>query len=270
MPSKSKKKTKKFKHTGKARHAELTAEQRAARRKRKLNKRRKEEIAKLLRKKSRQRGPNPYSAVRFHQGYVFDPVRYTVLTASQMSSEREEMVTSTLKTVTSGPEAMTLPEKPGWATHGIGFDGRVYIVSYLGTEVALFFKRQLTEVVPEPGEKVPEGVLQDPKEAWMRLDLLGRSAEKSHFVLTQQHRRLEEANRLLTSRVQTLDDLNDSLTYKLEDKESQITHLEDTKNALKRELAIARSKPRSKSKRASGTNVAAGKHTQHRVSKRDK
>ncbi len=220
-----------------------TPEQKAARRKRKLNKKRKQELAKLLRKKSRQRGPNPYSAVRFHQGYVFDPVRYTVLTASLMAPERVEMVTSKLKTVVSGPEAMTLPEIPGWSCEKLDHFGRVCLVSYCGTEVALFFKRQLHEIVPEPGEKVPEGVLQDPIEAWQRLDLLGRSAEKANYVLTQTHRRLEEANQLLTARVQTLDDLNDAATRRIEGLLLAAKVLESEKQALQRELKLATSKP---------------------------
>jgi hypothetical protein len=170
---------------------------------------------------------------------VYDKIRYTVLTASQMPSEREEMVSSTMKTVTSGPEAMTLPENPGWATTQVGHDGRVYIISYLGTEVALFFKRQLTEIIPEPGEKVPEGVLQDPKEAWQRLDLLGRSAEKSHFVLTQQHRRIEEANKLLTSRASGLDDLNDSLKRSHYDLTRVVARLQGEKQELEKKLRAA-------------------------------
>ena len=193
----------------------LTPEQRERRRKRKASAARKKQIEKLLRRKSKQHGPNPYSAVRFHDGYVYEPIRYTVLTASQMTSERVEMATSALKTVTTGPQAMTLPEKPGWACTQVGHGGRIYIVAYLGIEVCVFFKRQLTEIIPEPGEKVPEGVLQDPKEAWQRLDLLGRSAEKSNFVLTQTMRRLEETNRLLASSAKDVDDLNDALQHKI-------------------------------------------------------
>jgi hypothetical protein len=173
---------------------------------------------------------------------VFDPTRYTVLTASQMTKERYELVTSVLKTVTTGPEAMTLPERPGWscivADRNAG-NGRVLIVSYLGTEVALFFKRQLTEIIPESGEKMPEGVLQDPKEAWQRLDLLGRSADQSNFVITQQHRRLEESNRLHSSRASDLDDLNDDLTSRLAVSIQQNRKLMTQKADLEKQLRLA-------------------------------
>ena len=206
----------------------------------------------MLRKKSRERGPNPHSAVRYHKTYAYDKIRFTVLTASQMTKERQEMVAATLKTVTTGPEAMTLPETPGWSCTQIDKNsyGRAYVVAYLGIEVALFFKRQLTEIIPEPGEKVPEGVLQDPKEAWQRLDLLVRSAEKSNFVLTQTQHRLEESNWLLQSRVKDLDDLNDDLTKKLEVVGISIIGLTNKNANLERQLraALRASKPASRLK----------------------
>ena len=235
MPSKLKKQKKSSKHTKKS--SKPTPEQRERRRRLKASRARRKELAKLLRKKSRQHGPNPYSAARFHKGYVYDPIRYTVLTASQMPRDKIEMVTSRLKTVTTGTEAMTLPDgHSGWRTIEIGTLGRCYLVDYCGIEVALFFKRQLTEIVPEPGEKAPECVLQDPKEAWQRLDLLGRSAEKSNFVLTQAQRRLEEVNKLLTERITGLDDLNDQLKVKLVDKDQQIHNLEIQKAAFEKQL----------------------------------
>lgn len=224
----------------------------------------------MLRSQARKRGPNPYSAVAYHQGYVYDKIRYTVLTASQMSTERAEMVTSTLKTITTGPQAMTLPEIPGWACTAVGMGSKVFIVSYLGIEVALFFKRQLTEIIPEPGEKIPEGVLQDPKEAWQRLDLLGRSAEKSNFVLTQTQRRLEESNKLLESRVKDLDDLNDALMKhqaffgELKDVNEKNEELEkqiERANNRQASLAASKLKSRGKSKGLRGKAVLVdGKH----------
>jgi hypothetical protein len=263
MPSKKLKPKKKSKPTKKP--VKRTPEQRERRRKRKLSAARRKELAKLLKKKSRERGPNPYSAVRYSGGYVRDPTRFTVLTASQMTKERLEMVTSALKTVTTGPEAMSLPEIPGWACTQLDREslGRVYVVAYLGIEVALFFKRQLTEIIPEPGEKVPEGVLQDPKEAWQRLDLLGRSAEKSNFVLTQTQRRLEESNRLLASRAESLDDLNDDLQHKIGHLTADVRHLQANNFELEKLLRIAKrsqSTPKSKSSR-----LIAGKHSSVRT-----
>src|SRR5580658_5794928 len=215
MPNKKSLKKKNTKPSKKL--VKRTPEQRERRRKLRASRARKKELAKLLRRKSKEHGAQPYSKVIYHENYVYEPIRFTVLTSSQMTKDRLEMVTSALKTITSGSEAMTLPMKSGWSCTQLDREslGRCYVVAYLGIEVALFFKRQLTEIIPEPGEKTPEGVLQDPKEAWQRLDLLGRSAEKSHFVLTQTQRRLEETNRLLASRAQSLDDLNDDLQKRI-------------------------------------------------------
>jgi len=265
---KESKKRKKLKPSKKL--VKLTPEQKDLKRRRKVSAARKKELAKLLHKKSRQHGPNPYSAVRFHKEYVFDPIRYTVLTASQMTSERQEMVASAMKTIVSGPEAMTLPERPGWAATMVGHDARVIIVSYLGIEVALFFKRQLTEIIPEPGEKTPEGVMQDPKEAWQRLDLLGRSAEKSHFVLTQSQRRLEEVNKLLASRAKDVDDLNDSLMKKVETLSKDMKEMDEKNTRLEKELRLAKYAPKpkssgkSKGKRSSVRVVVVKQRSKHK------
>src|SRR5271154_3995412 len=50
------------------------------------------------------------SGVRYHEQYVYDKLRYTVLTYLQMSSVDKALVDARLKTITSGPEAMTLPQ----------------------------------------------------------------------------------------------------------------------------------------------------------------
>src|SRR5208282_3406317 len=105
------KKKKLVKHTGKARHAPRPRLTKKVR----LERERKKELAKLL----RNRGPNPYTAVRYHKDFVRDQIRYTVLTGSLLSKERSEMIASTLKTIVSGSEASTLPEIPGWAVEEI-------------------------------------------------------------------------------------------------------------------------------------------------------
>lgn len=223
----------------------------------------------MLRRKARQRGPNPYSAIRFHQGYVYEPVRHTVLTASQLPPDKVEMIAAVLKTVTNGPQALTLPDgHSGWSTTEIGHLGKIYLVAYCGIEVALFFKRQLTEIIPEPGEKIPEGVLQDPLEAWQRLDLMGRSAEKSNYVLTSSQRRLEEMNKLLTENNKELEELNDQLEERLSKEAREVARLLDERGALEKKLKLLKkpmgqwykSKPTSKQKTSLKTKGKRGKH----------
>jgi hypothetical protein len=144
-----------------------------------------------------------------------------------MPIEYRDLILATMKTITTGPQAMTLPDGVnGWAYKVFKESSdRNGVLLYKGFEVAVFYKRQLTEVKLEPGDRYPEGVLQDPEDAWQRLDLLGSSAKKANVVLTNYHRRLEEENKLLTGRVKTLDDLNDNL-------EKEIKHLKEKQQRI--------------------------------------
>lgn len=246
----------------------LTPEQKDRRRKLKASRARKKELAKLLRKKSRQHGPNPYSAIVYHKGYVYEPIRNTYLTASLLSKDKAAMIAARLKTVTTGPEAMTLPDEPGWRTTEIGHNGRLYLVDHCGTEVALFFKRQLTEVMPEPGQKAPEGVLQDPKEAWQRLDLMGRSAEQSNFVLTTAHRRLMEENKLLLERTQDVDDINDQIEKQNVKLHDQVLNLTIQKEAFEKQIRQLKRKPTPPIKKPGKSSGGHGKP--HRIARTGK
>jgi len=164
-------------------------------------------------------GKMGFSGVRYHKGYVYDKLRHTVLTINQMSEADKRFVQATLKTIVTGPDAFVLPDGTnGWACSKLDLQGKSYVLSYRGIEVALFYKRQLHEIALQPGDRYPEGVCQDPKEAWMRLDFLGLSAEKANFVLGTEHKRLNEENKILKDRLQTLDDLN----YQLEKENTQL------------------------------------------------
>src|SRR6266704_3682485 len=81
-------------------------------------------------------GQVSYTGVRVTKGFVYEKLRYTVLTISQMSRNDRELVQATLKTLTTGPEAMTLPDgKNGWACMELDQRGRAYLLSYRGMEV---------------------------------------------------------------------------------------------------------------------------------------
>lgn len=159
------------------------------------------------------------AGIRYHEGFVWDKLRYTVLTHTQMSKADKALVESTIKTITTGSQAMTLPNTPGWACRRLDMHGRVYVVDYHGMEVCLFFKRQLTEIKLEPGDRFPEGVLQEPEDAWQRLDLLGQSAKKSNLVSITSLRQLEDENSHLKKRIETLEDLSYKLEKTVESKE---------------------------------------------------
>lgn len=165
--------------------------------------------------RTRGKGKNPHSAVFFHKDFVHDKLRHTVLTVSQMAETTKRKVQSILKPITTGTLVKNIPDGlNGWSVTVLDMFGRVLLVAFNGIEVCVFFKRQLTEVVLQPGDHVPEGVCQDPEEAWQRLDLIGLSAKKANLVIASQHDRLETENEFLKGRVQTLETLNDELESK--------------------------------------------------------
>lgn len=170
--------------------------------------------------------------VRYHQGYVYDVLRYTTLLLDQMSKKDKTFVEGTLKTITTAPQAMTLPQiqhkdgnihnnkaenlmMNGWACTCIDQLGKCYVISYHGFEVCVFYKRQLHVIKLQPGDKHPEGTLQDPEEAWMRLDLFGQSAKRANFVLSSRMDQLMDENTLLVKRNSTLQELNDRFEKEL-------------------------------------------------------
>lgn len=155
---------------------------------------------------------SPYGSPVYHKGVIYDRLRHTVLTVDQMAEADKRFVQATLKTITNGSQAKTLPDgKNGWACLALDSRARAYVLSFRGIEVALFYQRQLTEVQLQPGDRFPEGVVQDPQEAWMRLDLIGLSAKKANLVLTTQHNRLDQELNLSIQRAATLQELNDML-----------------------------------------------------------
>lgn len=192
---------------------------------------------------SRGQGKNPESFVRYHEGYVYDKIRYTVLTASQVSEADVRKIQAATKTVISGVEASTMPKTPGWSCQVLDQRGRVLLLSYKGIEVGLFYQRQLSEVKLQAGDKFPEGVCQDPRDAWQRLDLLGRSARQSNIILTNVHSRLEEENQLLKQRIQTLETLNDKYESELKDATQSLNRL---RNKMKAKVIPITTKKRKK------------------------
>jgi hypothetical protein len=184
--------------------------------------------------------------VRYHKGFVYDQLRYSVLTLTQLSEVDKSLVLSTLKTITTAAQAMTLPailhkdgnpknnkrenlDLNGWACTCIDQLGKCYVLSFHGIEVALFYKRQLTTIKLNPGDHHPEGCVQDPEDAWMRLDLLGQSAKRSNLVTITTMNQLKDENKLLTTRIKTLEELNDTLEKAESLRQEKIQRLEEAK-----------------------------------------
>jgi len=152
-----------------------------------------------------------HAGIRFHQGFVRDRLRHTVLTCKQISKVDLDMIAATLKVINTGPDAQTLPDGINRWECVVSHDKRSLTLKYKGFEVALFYHRQLTEIHLQPGDRFPEGTMQDPTEAWVKFDLIGRSAKQKNIVLVNVHQRLEEENKVLTWRVDNLRESRDKL-----------------------------------------------------------
>lgn len=150
--------------------------------------------------------------VGYHKNFVFDKLQYTVLTIAHMSQIVKDTVHATLKTIVTADQAFRLPNGVnGWACEKLDLRGRVLVLSYKGVEVALFFKRQTTELRLIPGDRYPEGVMKESSETWQRLDIAGLSAKKANFVTVKMQERIEGDNEILQKQIQALQAMNDEL-----------------------------------------------------------
>src|SRR6266700_1002799 len=104
---------------------------------------------------------------------VGDKPTYKVLQADMISGAEKERVASIASYVRTGDEAHKLAGHDGFAYRGLDIRGRCGVVTYRGKEVALLFKREITEIEPGPSDPVPERTLNEPAEAWIQINLLG-------------------------------------------------------------------------------------------------
>jgi len=133
------------------------------------------------------------------------PIRYRVLLAEQLSAADKLTVAAKVSTMYSGPEAKSnsyqkAPDhslvNDNWQFEVLDRLGRVVTIKYRGAEVATFIKRQVTEVELLPGDPIPEGVIKDPLDVWVRVDLLGVSARQIGSRVGKQKKSIEEELRL--------------------------------------------------------------------------
>jgi hypothetical protein len=129
------------------------------------------------------------------------PIRYRVLLCEQLSRADKLTIAAKVSMMYSGPEAeMHAFRKTkdfkfvneNWQYEILDHMGRVVALKYKGVEVAVFVKRQITEVEPVFDDPIPEGVIKDPQDAWVRLDLLGVSARKASSLVGRQKKSIEE------------------------------------------------------------------------------
>lgn len=187
------------------------------------------------------------------------PIKYRVLLADQMSKSDRTEVAALVTTLYTGPEAKEKSCRliaPGewvnqnWQYEILDMRGRVGVLKYKGVEAAVFFQRQIGEVEPLPCDPVPEGVIKDPADAWVRLDLLGLSARQSGGRVGKQKKSAEEmlllVQKELTVKQQLLDAIeteNFHFKQDLEKRNEEIAKLKAELKAAKTPEGLGLPKP---------------------------
>ena len=133
------------------------------------------------------------------QANAADGVRpkYKVLQVDMMKSVDKERAAAVASFVRSGDEAYKLDGQEGFSYCDLDLRGRCGVVRYRGIEVALLFKREVTEREPAPAEPVPERTLTSPFDAWLQIDLLGvEEFEKKKGIGDRLRQALAQTERL--------------------------------------------------------------------------
>lgn len=192
---------------------------------------------------------NPFTAtgLKYSKKYYATKLKYQVLTGYQIPKKDLERVRAFIKPLVNGDEAYKAVVEYAKKLDSDVLCGewtwvsptpRIGILLFRGIEVALFFKRQVSELAPGLGEKPPEGEIKDPDDVWQRLDLLGPSAKKANLVLTQYHTNLEQQNTLLQEQLESANKKLEDVTAKLNKyhlKEERIKELAAEKKQKERD-----------------------------------
>ena len=121
--------------------------------------------------------------LKIRKGFHNAPIAYKVLQNKQFSPEAEKVIAKFLLAAISPDKARVemqrlnklskYPLMNPFSCRQISLVGNfdVQAFFYRGLEIAVFWKRQLSEVIPDPSDPVPEGVIEDPDDVWARLEL---------------------------------------------------------------------------------------------------
>jgi molecular chaperone GrpE (heat shock protein) len=141
---------------------------------------------------------------RLKTGFA-DTVKYKVLEISGLNKIDRLKVAQQIVLIATGKDASELPVREGWGYKVLDMHGRVGVLTFRGMEVAVFYKRQTMDIIPEDTDPVPEAVLEDPADAWMRLDLTGSSARRASDRVSKTHSEIGKTLEVLKDRVDAQD-----------------------------------------------------------------
>lgn len=182
---------------------------------------------------------NPFGGPRYGKNYLAHKYAVPVLAVLKLSTSEKEAIRALIKPITTGLEAeqfifekvavapsqsMIARHEQGWSFIWLDQLHRAGVLRLKGIEVCLFYKRQVIEEEPAPGEPLPEGILKEPSDAWQRLDLLGRSAREANLFLKQKHESLNQSTVILQQQVQAnkvIADAAETAQHKAEEEEAK-------------------------------------------------
>lgn len=123
--------------------------------------------------------------------------KYKTLQADMVKGSDRELAATIGSFVESGEDAYKLAGHEGFSYRVLDRDGKCGVVLFKGIEVALLFKRQVVERQPWPSEPIPVNVLHEPREAWLRIDLLDSTpVEKQKGIQEKLRKSMEQVERL--------------------------------------------------------------------------
>lgn len=150
------------------------------------------ELPELTRKqlKAACKGSFPETRRKLKQGLGFAPLFYYVLTVHQLNDKDQKIVDKALAVCINPVEAKKLCKAQviagsvllatKWSYRDISLvkDFECGVLMYKGLAVALYYKRQVTKIEPEPMDPVPTGALESLEDVWARLDLFSKSPKQ--------------------------------------------------------------------------------------------
>jgi hypothetical protein len=193
-----------------------------------------------------------HNLIPYRKGVFQENARYDSLTILEMSETDLNFALKTIikKEITTGNKAqdfcymMIQNEILSWSYEKIDLHGRVGILKYKGIEIALFIKRQLSPHRISTETPVSERKLNNPDDAWLRLDLSGLSARQSKKPTLDYIRKLEQKLEKLQYKNETLVAINDQQGARLKryEKKKRTTKERRHSKDIKRRHSKARSK----------------------------
>lgn len=186
-----------------------------------LRERRGPKLEKLTTRQLRAACKNSFPATRrkLKHGIGTAPLYYYVLQVHQLKESDQKIVNKGLATCTTPVECRKLAASgvANWMYRDISLvkDFECGILLYKGLAVALYYKRQVNKIEPEPMDPVPTGALLNLDDVWARLDLFSKSPRQLVDTLKEELLEKERTILELTQQLKAANTLQESADKKI-------------------------------------------------------